>query len=81
MIDTQGTHLILNLHDTTVHRDTESAFNLTLKLMALPSPTFVPSFVTEMAESTPGTGICASIILVPEYPVVIGGVCDSTLGK
>ena len=73
--------MILNLHDTTVHRDTESAFNLTLKLMAVPSPTFVPSFLTEMTESTPGTGMCASVILVAEYPAVIGGVCDFTLGR
>ena len=73
--------MILNLCNAAVHRDAESAFNLTLKLMAMPSPTFVPSFVTEMTESTPGTGTHASVILVAEFPVVIRGACDFTLGR
>ena len=81
MIDTQDTYLILNLCDAAVPRDAESAFNLTLKLMAVPSPTFAPSFVTEMTESTPGTGTCTCIISVAEYPVVIRGACDFTLGR
>ena len=61
--------------------DAESAFNLTLKLMAMPSPTFTPSFVTEMTESTPETGTHVSVISVAEDPVVIGGACDFTLGR
>ena len=84
MIDTQGMHLMLNLCDAAVHRDTESAFTLTLELMghmAVPRPTFVPSFMTEMTESTPGTVTCTSVISVAEHPVVIGGVCDITLGR
>ena len=67
--------------DTAVHRDAESAFDLTLELMAVPSPTFVPSFMTGMPESTPGTRMHTSVILVAEYPVVIRGACDFTLGR
>ena len=79
MIDTQGTRLILNLRDAAVHRDAESAFDLTLELMAVPSPAPAPSFVTEMSESTHGTGTRASVISVAEYPAAIGGACDFTL--
>ena len=79
MIDTQGTRLILNLRDAAVHRNTQSAFDLTLEVMTVPSPAHAPCFVTEMIESTPGTGTHASVISVAEYPATIGGACDFTL--